>query len=296
PWLPGGSSDARRSCLYGSIVMTAGTRMTTSATATTNTSIAMPVRSCCSLRQARAYGPGLEGILGMGRLAPWSDETIGSRLRLGGTDPGVDEAIRNVHEQICHDITRRGEKDDALDHWIVLREDRVDGQLSDPLSREDGLDDDAAGDELSELEPDDGDDRDERVAHRVPADDQPERQPLRTGGSDVLAAEHLEQRRTCQARDEAGRVIAEDERRHDEPIQPARAPRWEQAEADREQQDEEHREEEAGRRYAAQRDEHHDAVEGRVALDRGEDPETDPEHDGEHERREGELDRAWQSF
>jgi len=40
----------------------------------------MPVRSCCSLRHARAYGPGLEGILGKGRFAPWIDETIGSRL------------------------------------------------------------------------------------------------------------------------------------------------------------------------------------------------------------------------
>src|SRR5678816_2461265 len=116
-----------------------------------NASIAM--RSLRSRHHARRYGPAGVDSLGSRRWSAMTAETIGARaMSGGGTDPGVEEAIRHVHEQIREHVGDGGEQDDPLYERIVLRQDRVDRELANALSREDGLDDDASSEKAAELQ------------------------------------------------------------------------------------------------------------------------------------------------
>src|SRR5437762_3820144 len=245
------------------MAMATGRTITSATSRARYASMTIPTRSARSRRHARAYGPGLAGRRGSGRCDPCSAATIGARPTLGGADPGVDEAIRHVDEKIGDHVGRRGEQDHALYHRVVLRDDRVDRELPDPLPREDRLDDHAAGEEAAELETDDRHHWDERVAHRVTEKHAARREPLRVRRPHVLAPEHVEERRAREPRDEARALVAEDEGRKDEPVEAARAGRGNEAERDREQQDQQDREEEARDRDAAEREEHDQA------LDRG---------------------------
>src|SRR6266498_1566996 len=150
------------------MAMTSGTTyaMTISSARLTNASIAM--RSRRSRHHARRYGPAGVDSFGSRRWSAMTADTIGARaMSGGGTDPGVEEAIRHVHEQIREHVGDGGEQDDPLHQRIVLRQDRVDRELTHALPREDGLDDDTSGKEATELQADDGDHRDERVSQRV---------------------------------------------------------------------------------------------------------------------------------
>src|SRR5947209_8281453 len=77
----------------------------------------------------------------------------------------------------------------------------------------------------SGLEADDGDDREERVPHRVAQDDRAAGEALRPCGADVLEAHHLEERRACEPRDETHAFVAQDDRGQDEPVDTARSGR-----------------------------------------------------------------------
>src|SRR5512132_240774 len=148
--------------------MTSGTTyaMTTSSARIRSASIAM--RSRRRRHHARRYGPAGVDSLGIRRWSAMTADTIGARaMSGGGTDPGVEEAIRHVHEQIREHVGDGGEQDGPLHERAVLRQDRVDRELSDALSGENGLDDDAAGEKPAELQADHSHDRDERIAHRV---------------------------------------------------------------------------------------------------------------------------------
>src|SRR5258705_8716896 len=159
---------------------------TTSSASIRNASIAM--RSRRSRHHARRYGPAGVDNFGSRRWSAMTAETIGARaMSGGGTDPGVEEAIRHVHEQIREHVGDGGEQDDPLHQRIVLRKDRVDRELPDALSCEDGLDDHAPGEEAAQLQADHGHDRDERIAHRVAEHHGAPRQPLCARGADVLA-------------------------------------------------------------------------------------------------------------
>src|SRR6266508_3265431 len=185
------------------MAMTRGTTyaMTISSARLTNASIAM--RSRRSRHHARRYGPAGVDSFGSRRWSAMTADTIGARaMSGGGTDPGVEEAIRHVHEQIREHVGDGGEQDDPLHERIVLRQDRVDRELSDALPREDRLDDDAARQETTELQADHGHHWDEGVAQRMAEHDGAAVQPFRPRGADVLAREHLEQGRACEARDE----------------------------------------------------------------------------------------------
>ena len=59
--------------------------------------------------------------------------------------------------------------DHALHHDEVALADRLEDQAAEAGQEEDVLDDDRAGEQEGELQPDDGQDRDQRVAERVPA-------------------------------------------------------------------------------------------------------------------------------
>src|SRR5438105_7749669 len=200
PSVPGGSSESRRLCLNGSIAMARGTAYDTRSSRPNSARAPMPTRSRLKRHHARRYGPAGFTSLGSRRRSATTADSSGVRgatsgRRIALSDAGIEEAIADIHEQVRDDVRDRGEQDDALHHGIVLRVDRIDGQLADALAGEDGLDDDAAREQASGLEADDRDDRDERIPHRVAQDDRPAREALRARGADVLEAHHLEERR-----------------------------------------------------------------------------------------------------
>src|SRR5258708_4104012 len=271
PSVPGGSSESRRLCLNGSMAMASGTAYDTRSSRPNSASAPMPTRSRLKRHHARRYGPAGFTSLGSRRRSATTADTSGARgatsgRRIALPDAGVQEAIAHIDEQIRDDVRDRGEQDDALYDGVVLRIDRIDRQLADALAGEDGLDDDASGEQASGLEADDRDDRDERVPHRVAQDDRAAGETFRPRGADVLEAHHLEERRAREARDESHAFVAQDDGGQDEPVEAARARRRQEPEEHREHEDEEQREGGARDRDAAQRHDHHHPVERRVPL------------------------------
>src|SRR6267142_801670 len=85
--------------------------------------------------------------------------------------PGIEHAIRQIDQQVEDQDDRGDEDDDRLQHDEVPVDDALDQQRSHARHDEDGLDDDHAAQEPRELIAGDGQDRQERVLQRVPADD-----------------------------------------------------------------------------------------------------------------------------
>ena len=71
-----------------------------------------------------------------------------------------------------------------------------------PGQEEDVLDDDGAGEQEGELQPDDGEHRDQRVAQRVPPQRLAAGQALGPGGADEVLAQRVDQRRAHDARED----------------------------------------------------------------------------------------------
>src|SRR5262249_8331260 len=94
-------------------------------------------------------------------------------------DPRVDQPVGEVGHEIGDQRERGHEDEVAHDDGIVALEDGLHHELAHPGDREDGLDDDAAADEAGQRQPEDGDERQQRVAKRVLADYHPLGQALR---------------------------------------------------------------------------------------------------------------------
>src|SRR5688572_18394389 len=83
------------------------------------------------------------------------------------TDPRVDVGVDEVGDDVHEDEGDREYHDRTLDRRIVPRADRLHQQPAHPGPGEDGLGDDGAAEKLSELQTDDGDDRQGGVAQSV---------------------------------------------------------------------------------------------------------------------------------
>ena len=118
--------------------------------------------------------------------------------------------------RLTRDDDRRDQQDAALHDRIVARLHAVDQPVADARPRKDRLGEDGAGQQQSDLQPDDGDDRDQRIAQRVHDDDAPARQPLGARGAHVVLAQHFEHRRARHPRDHRQRNRAERDRRQDQ--------------------------------------------------------------------------------
>src|SRR5258705_13750022 len=88
-------------------------------------------------------------------------------------DARVGEGIGDVDENIDEHVPGGDEQHAALHERKVLGEDAADDEPAEPGAAEDGLHDHGAGEEIAELETEDGDDRDQRVLERVPYDHTP---------------------------------------------------------------------------------------------------------------------------
>ena len=81
--------------------------------------------------------------------------------------PRIDDEVREVGEQVQHDVGGRGEQHDALHDRVVAVEHRVDDQLAEAGDREHLLGQHRARQQRAELERAERDDRHQRVAQRV---------------------------------------------------------------------------------------------------------------------------------
>src|SRR5664279_5651131 len=68
-------------------------------------------------------------------------------------DAGVDQAVRDVDEQVHEHDDDRDEQDPALDHRVVPVADRLSEPRADARVREDGLGEDRSGEQQPHLEP-----------------------------------------------------------------------------------------------------------------------------------------------
>jgi hypothetical protein len=234
-------------------------------------------------------------------------------------DPRVDDAVQHVDDQVDRDDDRCDQQDPALHDRIIARLHTVDQPVAHARPREDRFGEDRPRQQQSDLQPDDRDHRDQRVAQRVHDDDAPARQALGAHGAHVVLAQHLEHRRTRHPRDDRERDRPERDRRQDQVRQRgaecrhvARAQRVDQhetgerrdvvlhgdasgnrrpAELHREEQDQQQRPPEDRHRIAGQRESHHRVIRHGVAPHRRQDAGRQPDDDGEQQREERELDR-----
>src|SRR5690349_18072129 len=86
----------------------------------------------------------------MGRAITGRDSP--SIWRSGIADPGVEERVGQVDDQVDHDERKRGDEREALHLLVVARDDRVDAEGAEPRHREKRLDDDGAADQKADLQ------------------------------------------------------------------------------------------------------------------------------------------------
>src|SRR5260221_14601823 len=77
-------------------------------------------------------------------------------------DTRVDEPVENVDDEVDHDVDARDEERDAGDRREVERDRRSEGIAAETGVREDRLDEDRAGENVGEGEPEHGDHRGRR--------------------------------------------------------------------------------------------------------------------------------------
>ena len=140
----------------------------------------------------------------------------------GGTDAQrmpnarVDHAVEHVDDQVDRDDDRRDQQDAALHDRIVARLHAVNQPVADAGPGKDRLGQDRARQQQADLQPDDRDHRNQRVAQRVHDDHAPARQALGARGAHVVLAQHFEHRRARHPRDHRQRNRAERDRRQDQ--------------------------------------------------------------------------------
>src|SRR5688500_5722469 len=221
--VPRGYSQLGRSnvCAWSLAIGLRGASTSAKMATTSSTATMATPTSAVVLRRSRRT-PCARGDSGRATAcghAPGGTVVISASLRLpprmgfiaivpsGVPDPGIQERVGQVHEQVHHDEGERSEKGEALHLLVVARDDRVDAEGAEPGHGEQRLHHDGAPDEEAHLQPHHGDGRDERVLERVLEHDGPLAEALGARGGDVLGADDLQHARAQQPReDEIGRA------------------------------------------------------------------------------------------
>src|SRR5438132_9964014 len=164
----GRASALPRFCLSGSCGATAGAPTATASAATRMTT---PSRADSDEEERH-------GLAGARRTWGAWGAISGPPISLVVADPGIDEAIKDVDAEVAHDEADGDQQHHALHERIVAREHRVDHQAPHAGQREHVLGDDGAADQRAELQPQHGDDGDQRVLQHVAAHHAALGQPL----------------------------------------------------------------------------------------------------------------------
>src|SRR5215510_13304182 len=107
-------------------------------------------------------------------------------------DTRVQERVGQIDDQVDRDEGDRRQQGEALHLLVVAGDDGVDAEGAEARHGEQRLDHDRATDEEADLEPHDGDGRDQRVLQRVLEHHPPLAQALGARRRDVLGADHLQ--------------------------------------------------------------------------------------------------------
>src|SRR5690625_1835246 len=174
----GGCSRWRRFCSAGGWSAISGAK---SATSTRSTMIASP-STAMRLRRKRRTGGAVSRLVRAGRL------TVTSAI----ADPGVQQGVGQVYQQVDEDEHHRDEQHRALDQRAVLSADRIDDEPADARPGEYGFGEYGTTEQTAELEAHHRDDRQHRVAQRVAHVDRHFRRPLGAGGTHIIGAQHLD--------------------------------------------------------------------------------------------------------
>src|SRR5437763_13405720 len=143
-------------------------------------------RMWSSSRDYRNGGPDMAPKPPNARSAPaepWRSSSGAPRLV---TYSRIEVRVQEIHGEVHGHEHDGHEQDRALGQRIIALVDRPQHQTSDARQRENLLDDDGAAEQDADLQPDHGDDRDQRVAQRVLEHDQAGSQPLGRRRADVL--------------------------------------------------------------------------------------------------------------
>src|SRR3989338_3002108 len=143
-------------------------------------------RSCSSFCSVGLWG----AIRGASAARPSSAARIMTPARSNRLSaiahPRIHQAIENVGQEVHHEIRRGDDQDAPLSQRIVPGLDRLDGKTPDPRPGEDGLRNDRARQQGAELESQNGNDRQKRIAQRMLQPDFPLALSLGAGGADIV--------------------------------------------------------------------------------------------------------------
>src|SRR3989454_1940311 len=110
-----------------------------------------------------------------------------ARATSGVPDAWIEDRVHEVHHETDEYDEERYDDDRRLHDRVVPSGDRVQDVTADADAAEDSLGEHRAAQQRAELQPDDGHDRNERVAEGVPEHDHPIPQAFRTRGHEVIA-------------------------------------------------------------------------------------------------------------
>src|SRR5438309_755807 len=110
----------------------------------------------------------------------------------GVPDARIQNRVHEVHDETDDDDEERDDDHGRLHDGVVTGRDGVQNVTADTDSAEDRLGEDRPAEERSELQPDDGHDRNEGVLERVTEDNHPCREAFRGRWHEVIAAQDLE--------------------------------------------------------------------------------------------------------
>src|SRR5216684_8832325 len=268
---PGLARTLPRSCLRGSWgdTMGASTATMSAASITTTPRGARRVRAACRSTTHRRSRTGTE-------VAAHTMTGAGSAI----SDPRIDPAIEEIHEQVAQDEADGDEQDHALHERIVAREDGVHHQAPHAGEGEDVLGDDGAADQGAELEAEHRDHGNQSVFQHVTTDHPPLRESLGPRRADIVLRERLQHAGAERARNHGGQSQpqgdgGQHERAQAQPrlLQGVGVARdGEPAKLHAEEEDEEEGEEEVGHADAEEGERGANAVDGGIAAGGGENP------------------------
>ena len=145
---------------------------------------------------------------------------VGHRAR----DPRIEIGVEHVDGQVDRHEADGEDQDRALRQREVARGDGADRHAADARPGEHGLGDDRAAEQEADLQADQRDDRDHRVAQRVTDGDAPVRGALGARRAHIVGAQRFEQRRARHARHRSDEHRAQGDRGQDDAGQPAARP------------------------------------------------------------------------
>src|SRR6202049_3365147 len=126
------------------------------------------------------------------RRTPRASGDSRGRAALGAAESWICPGIEQVGEKASKRHHDAADHDAAHHEWIIARVDRAHDRVAHTGPGEDLFDEKGAGEKSGEREADQTDDRKQRVAERVAAQNLALGESLETGGADVVGGKHVE--------------------------------------------------------------------------------------------------------